>query len=240
MEFATGMELAKGLSDLLIVLACIPTALYVNGKATSEKNVPLERLWLLTLLLLAAAALMGAALHGIIFFSDITFRCYWAVLYLVMVAAVFLLDRAVVTMYERQGLRARARIISTPWFAALFAVACAGIRLATGRNTILIFIAYGFIILVHIIILALHSLKENPLKGPEPHQKTRRGGGPFATLLTSMIPLALAVVCQALFGDTGVFPNFPVNGAVLAHIFIIISVALLAKCAVQSVQQEVL
>lgn len=238
MEFATGMELAKGLSDLAIVIACIPAALYVDGKATSPKCIPLEKLWFKTLLLLGIAAMMGAALHSIIFFHEIAFRCFWAVLYLVMIAAGYFLEKAVIIMFQHAGFESRARIIPSPWLAAAFFVACAGIRLVTGQNTILIFVVYGIILLAHIVYLSFRALKGTSAKGPEREDDPRREGGPFATLLKGLIPLALAIVCQALFGQTGVFPDFPIDGAVLAHVFIIISVAMLARCAAQSVQRE--
>lgn len=233
MVFAASMELAKGISDLVVAIACIPAARYVAKRPASASAEQLKTKWKLVFILLGIASLMGFFMHSFVI-PDIPLRILWVVLYLVMYAAAFCMDSTVTDMYRHTGSNTPYPIVGSVAVAGVFFLLTAGIRLFTGKNTILIFGIYACLIVAHIVLMAVRALSQQTRIPASATHRATRANGPFAKLLIAFIPLVIALLCQILFGETGVFKHFIIDGAVLAHIFILISLVFMVRTAVSS------
>ena len=212
------IEIAKAVTDLLIAVACVIAIIPLSRicrTATRE-----EKLWLQEFVYLALASVLGYFAHNSALDGTLH-RLLWAVLYAVM----FELDRIfallILPLFDKSlpGQKSSRILVVTEIVLYLLT---AGIRLATGFNTIGIFALFGVIVFVQIIRDAVKHKDKIPS---------------FLVRDTVLILalLGAALLCQIFTGDTFYVLSLPCNGVVIAHILLALSVIPLYSLAKASI-----
>ena len=205
MKLTEKAELAKGVSNLAIAIGCVPGVIAIAK--SKGKRTKLKRSWTIEFVLLTLAAFVGAAVHSILW-SDKILGKIWAVLYSIefeLVRRLYTLMAAIDDGYEIS----KTQYLTIFLAELIFFVPATAIRMKTGKNTFSFFLAYAAIIAIMLGKLVAKQEKSAGTKD----------------FLLSIISLVTAMLCQVIDKK---------HGAVIAHVFILLSLFPLTRGAIKT------